>query len=214
MRHVREKARFQIVGAPQVIRPFVELRVERDDAAIGVFELAVEMRQLQLLPLQLVQRPQQLLILLLHLLDQAPRGPLQHGLGDLTHAVTRDDGAARGQVLFEGHVGAVRGGVDREAIHQPPRAHDPAPQPGQGFVLPAQYFIQFLDTRPVVVHVDDEALRPCVERDREFHPPPPAYRKALRAISDTAVAIRVWSGRSNSSRAAISAACRRAVTTS
>ena len=57
-----------------MIRLFVELGVERDDAAIGVFELAIEVRELLLLSLQFVERAQQLLVLLLDLLHQAPRG--------------------------------------------------------------------------------------------------------------------------------------------
>src|SRR5258705_462143 len=44
--------------------------------------------------------------------------------------------------------------------------------------------------------------------------PPPAYMKALRAISDTAVAMRVWSWPSKPRRAAISRARWRTATTS
>jgi hypothetical protein len=172
VRHVREKARFQIVGAPQVIRPFVELRVERHDAAVGVFELAVEMGQLLLLPLELVQRRQQFVILLLHFLDQAFRAPLQYGLRDLMYRLTCDEAAARGQGLLEDHIGTVGGGLDREAVHQPPRAHDPAPRTGPRLILSPEHFVQALDTGPVVVHADDQALRTCVERDHEFDPAP------------------------------------------
>ena len=65
MRHVREEARLQLVGAAEMIGFFVELRVERDDAAVRVLELPIEVHELLLLPLKLVERAQQLLVLLL-----------------------------------------------------------------------------------------------------------------------------------------------------
>ena len=71
----------------------------------------------------------------------------------------------------------------------------PRPRPVGDLIPSVQHVVEFLDTRPVVVHADDQALRPRVERRPRIPPTAaPAYRKALRAISDTAVAIRVWSG--------------------
>ena len=60
----------------------VELGVQRDDAAVGVLELAIEPRELVLALAQLGERAQQLLVLLLHLVERrraalaraAPRG--------------------------------------------------------------------------------------------------------------------------------------------
>ena len=64
--HVREEARLHLVRAPQVLGLLVELGVQRDHAAVGVLELAVQPRQLVLPLPQLVERAQQLLVLLLH----------------------------------------------------------------------------------------------------------------------------------------------------
>jgi hypothetical protein len=50
MAHVRQEARFHLVGAPQVVGLLVELGVQRDDAAVRVLELAIEPREL-LLPI-------------------------------------------------------------------------------------------------------------------------------------------------------------------
>jgi hypothetical protein len=63
VRHVRQEPGLDFVGASQVIGAFVELGVERDDAAVGVFELAVDALQLLLPQAQVVQRAKQFLIL-------------------------------------------------------------------------------------------------------------------------------------------------------
>jgi hypothetical protein len=44
--HVREEARLQLVGAAEVIGLLVELGVERDDAAVRVFELSIQRPEL------------------------------------------------------------------------------------------------------------------------------------------------------------------------
>ena len=91
MGHVREEARLQLVGAAEVIRLFVELGVERDDAAVGVLELAIEVHELLLLALQFVERAQQLLVLALDLFDQAGRLLAGERLGDLPGPLRGDE---------------------------------------------------------------------------------------------------------------------------
>ena len=73
MGHVRQETRLQIVGAPQVIGPLLELGVQRHDAAVGVLELAVDPLEFLLPAAQLVERPKQFLILLLDFFDAARR---------------------------------------------------------------------------------------------------------------------------------------------
>ena len=100
--HVREEARLHLVGAPQVIRLLVELRVERDDAAVRVLELAVEALELLLAAPELVERAQQLLVLALDLLEGVRAAP-----GGASAVRTRADvgavrsGRAAGQELLE-----------------------------------------------------------------------------------------------------------------
>ena len=55
--HVRQEARLHLVGAAQVVGLLVELRVQRDDAAIRVLELAIEPREL-LLPFARIRERQ------------------------------------------------------------------------------------------------------------------------------------------------------------
>ena len=124
--HVREEARLQLVGAAEVIRLLVELRVERDDAAIGVFELAVEVHQLLLLALQVVERAQQRLVLLLDLLDQAGRLLARDRLGDLPGAIARSParaaatGTSRAStVVPRGEVSMLKSSISRRAPTMP-----------------------------------------------------------------------------------------------
>ena len=113
--HVREEARLQLVGAAQVVRLLVELGVEGHHAAVGVLELAVQVRELLLLALQIVERPQQRLVLLLDLLHQADRLLARDRLRDLADAFGGDQLVPRRQELVEGHRGAAGGGLDAEA---------------------------------------------------------------------------------------------------
>ena len=95
VRHVRQEARLEFVGAPEVIGLLVELRVERDHASIGVFQLAIEMGQLLLLPLQFVKRTQQFLVLLLNPFDQSLWPQLTNRGHDFVNPLGRSP-AARG----------------------------------------------------------------------------------------------------------------------
>ena len=110
VRHVREEARLQLVGAPQVIGLLVQLGVERDDAAVGVLQLAVQPDQLLLTPIQLVERAQQLLILPLELFNQPDRLTIDDGAGDLFRAVAIDERSAARKKPLQVH--RVPRGVD------------------------------------------------------------------------------------------------------
>ena len=73
MAHVGQEFRFQLVGAPQVIGFFIQFRIERHDAAIGVFQFAVDPGQFRLPGADLLQRPEQFLILILQFLKRILR---------------------------------------------------------------------------------------------------------------------------------------------
>ena len=107
--HVREESRLELVGAPEVIRLLVELGIERHHAAIGVFELAVQVHELLLLSLQVIERAQQGLVLMLDLLDQAGRAAVRAiAVRDLPAPIERDDRMTRRQELLERDRGSLR----------------------------------------------------------------------------------------------------------
>ena len=139
MRHVREEPRLQLVGAAQVIGAFVELRIQRDDAAVRVLELAVDALQLLLPRPQLVERAQQLLILLLHLLDR-PSGRLGKELsGQSIEPLRRQQRRAPREHLLDTNRRAVRPRLDVERIHQPPGADQTETHAGWRSILPRQH---------------------------------------------------------------------------
>ena len=64
--HARQESRLGLVGGAQVRGALVELRIQRHHAAVRVFELGIQPRQLFLAQPQLFQAAQQVAILLLH----------------------------------------------------------------------------------------------------------------------------------------------------
>ena len=75
--HVGDEPRLQLVGPAQMIGAFVELGVERNHSAIGVFELAVHTLEVLLPGAKFVERAEQLAVLLLNLFER-PAGALAH----------------------------------------------------------------------------------------------------------------------------------------
>ena len=195
--HVREEARLQLVGAAQVIGSLVELGVERDDAAVGVFELAIEAHELLLLALQLVERAQQLLVLLLDLFDQVAARPRRDGGRDLVGAHGRSRARCRGGRNLREH--------DRRALRAWCRSKSsisrraptmPMPMPVADWYVPPEHLVQVRDAGPAILdHARAAAAGGRRDRRRTGRRRRAAYRNAFRTISDTAVAIRVCSGR-------------------
>ena len=66
--HIGQKPRLQFVGAAQVIGFFVQFRIQRHHAAIGVFQFPIQPGELDLPGADLLQRVEQLLILMLQFL--------------------------------------------------------------------------------------------------------------------------------------------------
>ena len=94
--HVRQEARLHLVGAPQVVGLLVELGVERDHAAVGVLELAVERaRARPAAARSSLERAQQLLVLLLQLLDRRRGAAAARAPRDAAEPRRRDERRAR-----------------------------------------------------------------------------------------------------------------------
>ena len=89
MRHVRQEPRLQFVGPPEMIRLFIQFRVERDDPAIGIFEFAIQSSQFLLPAMQFVERAQQFLVLDLDFFDQSLRAGVVARPGGLFDALRR-----------------------------------------------------------------------------------------------------------------------------
>ena len=132
MAHVGEESGLHLVGATQVVGLLVQLRVERHHAAVGVLQLAVEPAQLLLAGTQLFQRPQQLLVLLLDLLDGRARTLPGQGGDELVHPLLGDGRNVTRQDLGQRDDRSLtRSRRDDEVVHQATSAQDADPHPGR-----------------------------------------------------------------------------------
>ena len=84
-----------------MVRPLVELRVQRDDAAVGVLQLAVDALQLFLPVRTALERPQQLLVLLADFGERAGRPFRRERRGHARQIVCATNDGARRQQLLE-----------------------------------------------------------------------------------------------------------------
>jgi hypothetical protein len=136
--HVRQEPRLHFVGAAKMIGAFVELGVECDDAAVGVFELTVQPHQLLLSRVQIVERTQELLVLLLHFFNRT-RGSLRgKRFGEPAYLFGRQEPGPARQELLEHHDRAVPARSDREMIDQAARADDAESHPRPGSIAAAE----------------------------------------------------------------------------
>jgi hypothetical protein len=157
--HVGEKTRLQLVGAAQMVRPLVELGVERDDAAVGVLELPVDLLELGVPHAQHVERVEQLLVLLLHLLDGTRRAVRRECVGEPAQLRRGEQLGPLRQYLLQRHGRARRCRRDGELIHQPPRTDDPAAEAGRRLVASGEHLFQMRDSRALIDDADDQQLR-------------------------------------------------------
>ena len=169
--HVRQKARLELVGAPQRIRLLVELGVERDHAAVGVLELGVEARQLLLALAELLERADQLLVLLADLLDRT----LRRGLRQRARERPERGGAERGrsprEQLADRHGRPL---ADRrrhlEPVDQAPCARHAQPHARRRPVPPREDGVHVGDPRAAVAHADHQELRRALRPRRGTRP--------------------------------------------
>ena len=157
--HVREESRLQLVGAPEVIRFLVELGVERHHAAIGVFELAVQVHELLLLPLQVVEGAQERLVLMLDLLDQADRARAPDGFRNLPGAIERDHRVTWRQELLQRDRGSLGGRLNAEVVHQPAGPDDAQAHSRVRLISAREHVVQLRDAGPLVADAHDQPLR-------------------------------------------------------
>src|SRR5262245_40533748 len=116
VRHVREEARLELVGASQMIGLLVELGIQRDDAPVRVLELAVQSHELVLAAVQLVERPKQVLVLPLELLGQVYMLAIDDAPGDLLETTPIDEWRAPREKALQLDGRAVAARIDLESI--------------------------------------------------------------------------------------------------
>ena len=196
--HVRQEARLQLVGAPQVIGLLVELGVERDDAAVGVLQLAVEARPAPPgAARSSLERAEQLLVLLADLRRMGLCGAAcaSARASARRRSAASSAGARRERQLADQSRSSPRRttmSISNRSIRR--RAPTmPSPMPVGDRYSPERIGVDVGDPRPAIAHADHEDLRRVLPSTRNSTAPPRAYMKALRAISETAVAMRVWS---------------------
>jgi hypothetical protein len=213
--HVRQKARLELVGAPQRVRLLVELGVERDDAAVGVLELGVEAGQVLLALAELLERADQLLVLLADLLDRTLRRGLGQRAASARSAAASSSGARRENSLPT--ITVVPSPIDDVTSNRSTRRRAPAmpsPMPVCDRYRPERTASTSAIPGPRSL---TRITRSCGARcpsTRNSTAPPRAYMKALRASSEMAVAMRVWSCPSKPTAAATWRAFWRTATTS
>src|SRR5262245_6620891 len=127
------------------------------------------MRELLLLALELVERTQQLLVLLLNLLDQSLGPELTHRFDDVVDALGGRDRHPARKVLFKPDLCARGSGLYRKAIHQPPRANDAEPHSRRRSITPRHDVVQPRDPGALVFDANHEFLRTRLDVDVEMH---------------------------------------------
>ena len=122
----RQESRLGLVGGAQVRGALVQLRIQRHHAAVRVFELGIQSRQLFLAQPQLFQAAQQVAILLLHFDARVARAMRGDRASERFDARPRERLGASRHVLAQCDRGtASRRGLDLECVHQAPRRHQP-----------------------------------------------------------------------------------------
>ncbi len=159
VRHVRQEPRFQLVCAPEMVGAFVELGVERDDAAVGVFQLAVQPHEHFLPPVELLQRAQEFLVLPLEFLDQPGRLAIDDGACDFIESLRVHEWRAARQESLQVYGRAVPPRLDLEPIHQPPGAREPDAHSGRRPVSPREHVVEVANSGAGIADDDREQLR-------------------------------------------------------
>ncbi len=131
----------------------IELRIQRNDTAIGVLELVVETHQIILPLTQLRQRTHELAVLLLQLFVGA-NGSARRQLRRDSRAIgaSHQRRAGRQDLLQQDFRTGPGLGLDLHLIHQPVDAHHPDPHAGLRAVLAAQHFVEIRDSRAFIAH--------------------------------------------------------------
>src|SRR5207248_11163246 len=105
---------------------------------------------------QLLERADELLVLLLDLLQRILRPLPGQVAGDPREARRGDRGRLPGKELLQGDAGAALGRLDGELVHQPPGAGDPEPHAGRRLVPALHDAREVGDAGTGVADADDE----------------------------------------------------------
>ena len=149
---------------------FIQLRVQRDDAAIGIFEFLVETFQLVLPLAQFFEHPQQFTVLLLDLVHHVAWPLGGQAIDERRNLSWREQRRAAWQQLAHADDGADAGlRLDGELIHQPARADQAQAHAGRGSIASSEDFVEILDALTFVRDNDAEELRGRLPLDREMN---------------------------------------------
>ncbi len=157
--HVGEELRLQLVGAPEVVGLFVQFGVKRHDTAVRVFQFTIDAGQFQLPGANFLQRPEQLLVLKLQLLNGILRtlaGETDRDAGQLRFGDQR--GAFGNQLGQHDRGSGAWGRIDLEPVHQPFRADNAEPHTGLRLVAAFEDSGQVGDTRAAIDDFHHEQL--------------------------------------------------------
>jgi hypothetical protein len=167
--HVRQEARLEFAGLAQRLGPFVQLGVKRDDAAVRVFELSVELGELLLAGLDLVQASDQFAVLLAQRCERvgAP-GLLKQGLRRFRDLDRAKPGSAFGQRLGKRDARARRPRIDVEAVDETPGARQSDSHSAARGMAALEDSVEIGDTGTRVADRNHEHLRIGVGIEGEF----------------------------------------------
>ncbi len=168
VRDVGEEFGFQLRGPAQIVRALVQLRVQCHDTPVGVFQFAVQQLQLFLASAQLLQRLEQLLVLLLDLLIRAFRRPLLQFPVQLANRTRGHEGVVGRKMLDHPHRGPQWLALDLEAVHQPPGTEQPDAHAGGRFIPPIEDLLEIRDAGSGIGNRHFQELR-ISQPDRELH---------------------------------------------
>lgn len=173
MTHVGEEFQFQLVGAPQMIRLFVQLGVKA--SPIGVLQFSIQLGQLFLALAQLPQRLHQFLVLPLKLLERVFRPLASHFMRHMLQRATLYDLAASLKRFSKPDRGpAAWSRVGPQLIHKPLRADASHPHAGCGPVLAVENRVQIRDAGPLIADADGQDLGRCFPFHQKLDFAPPA----------------------------------------
>ncbi len=157
--HVGEEAGLHLIGAAQVVGLIVEFGIEGDDAAVGIFEFAVEAHEFVLPAGKFFENAEQLPVLLLHLAERPGRILGGEIVEQADEGPFGDERSAEGQRLGhgDGDAAALRS-IDFKGVHQAAGADDTEPHACLGAVAALKDAGKVGDAAAGIDHADDERL--------------------------------------------------------
>src|ERR1700733_7177921 len=160
MTHVREEFCLEFAGMPKLFGALVKFGVERDNAAIGVAQLLIELLAFFVLAPDLFQALHQLSILLTQRLERICGAAFLQRRRYFGELRSRDGSGTGRQVMADFDDRSLASlGLDREMMHQAAGADDTEAHAALGAILPVEDRLDIGDARSLVGDPDVEDLR-------------------------------------------------------